>query len=195
MNEYYFGDLNRGIYIKVISKNISLAKVLINMIISHSENYEEMKELTIENLNMEIDYKDYKYMVCELYSDVRFSEEIDLSMPYKLNYLNKINKYFIKNRRGPDKDIDYKSSLLIYYRFYPDSLNLSIVLYSLNDEGDCGLMISDSDGIIDYFESDRLNDFLEKSRNLFTLGIMGSMEYISLREFINDKMGIFVKTI
>jgi hypothetical protein len=56
-------------------------------------------------------------------------------------------------------------------------------------------MISDSDGIIDYFESDRLNDFLEKSRNLFTLGIMGSMEYISLREFINDKMGIFVKTI
>lgn len=195
MSEYYFGDLNKGIYIKVISKNISLAKVLINMLISHPENYEEMKELTIENLNMEIDYKDYKYMVCELYSDVRFSGEIDLSMPYKLNYLDKINKYFIKNRRGPDKDIDYKSSLLIYYRFYPDSLNLSIILYSLNDEGDCGLMISDSDGIIDYFESDRLNDFLEKSRNLFTLGIMGSMEYISLREFINDKMGIFVKTI
>lgn len=195
MNEYYFGDLNKNIYIKVISKNISSAIILIDMLISYPENYEEMKELTIENLNMEIDYKDYKYMVCELYSDVRFSEEIDLSMPYKLNYLNKINKYFIKNRRGFYKDIDYKSSLLIYYRFYPDSLNLSIVLYSLNDEGDCGLMISDSDGIIDYFESDRLNDFLEKSRNLFTLGIMGSMEYISLREFINDKMGIFVKTI
>lgn len=195
MNEYYFGDLNKNIYIKVISKNISSAIILIDMLISYPENYEEMKELTIENLNMEIDYKDYKYMVCELYSDVRFSEEIDLSMPYKLNYLNKINKYFIKNRRGFYKDIDYKSSLLIYYRFYPDSLNLSIILYSLNDEGDCGLMIADSDGIIDYFESDRLNDFLEKSRNLFTLGIMGSMEYISLREFINDKMGIFVKTI
>lgn len=195
MSEYYFGDLNRGIYIKVISKNISLAKVLINMIISHSENYEEIKELTIENPNMVIDYKDYKYMICELYSDVRFSEEIDFSMPYKLNYLNKINKYFIKNRRGHYKDIDYKSSLLIYYRFYPDSLNLSIILYSLNDEGDCGLMIADPEGIIDYLESDRLNDFSEKSRNLFTLGIMGSIEYISLSEFINNKMVIFTKTI
>ena len=195
MSEYYFGDLNRGIYIKVISKNISLAKVLINMLISHSENYEEIKGLTIENLNMEIDYKDYKYMVCELYSDVRVSEEIDFSMLYKLNYLNKINKYFIKNRRGLYKDIDYKSSLLIYYRFYPESLNLSIILYSLNDEGDCGLMIADPDGIIDYFESDRLNDFLEKSRNLFTLGIIGSLEYVNIMGFINDKMGIFVKTI
>lgn len=84
MSEYYFGDLNRGIYIKVISKNISLAKVLINMIISHSENYEEIKELTIENPNMVIDYKDYKYMVCELYSDVRFSEEIDFLRNKKL---------------------------------------------------------------------------------------------------------------
>lgn len=194
MNEYYFGDLNKNIYIKVISKNISSAIILIDMLISYPENYKIIKELPIERPNMEIDYKDYKYMVCELYSDVRFSEEIDLSMPYKLNYLNKINKYFIKNRRGFYKDIDYKSSLLIYYRFYPDSLNLSIILYSLNDEGDCGLMIADPDGVILYFESDKLKDFSEKSQELFTSGIIGSLEYVNIMGFINDKMGIFTKT-
>ena len=194
MNEYYFGDLNKNIYIKVISKNISSAIILIDMLISYPENYKIIKELPIERPNMEIDYKDYKYMVCELYSDVRFSEEIDFSMPYKLNYLNKINKYFIKNRRGFYKDIDYKSSLLIYYRFYPDSLNLSIILYSLNDEGDCGLMIADPDGVILYFESDKLKDFSEKSQELFTSGIIGSLEYVNIMGFINDKMEIFTKT-
>ena len=194
MNEYYFGDLNKNIYIKVISKNISSARILVDMLISYPENYEIIKELPIERPNMEIDYRDYKYMVCDLYSDVIISDEIDFSMLYKLNYLNKVNKYFIKNRRGFYKDIDYKSSLLIYYRFYPDSLNLSIILYSLNDEGDCGLMIADPDGVILYFESDKLKDFSEKSQELFTSGIIGSLEYVNIMRFINDKMGIFTKT-